>query len=425
MVKKATAVVFLLGACLFLVGHKQGGGEIISLPYETQGEKHWFVTPTGTGDCTSWDDACKFRDAVLKCADDRHDVLWLGEGEHDTDNGVDGNGTLIDKSGVGIVGLGNGWAGNARFVNSHASAAIVLRVGAVRGLTLHNMNFDNTGKTDENVIYLKISGATAGAITECRFRQESGAGGGTGILFDGNSDEFLLGNLDFSGIVDVGIKTNGMKNLLADRVHIVKGGTGIEFAGGANDEHLDFFDFKSHSLTTAVIIGASVDLVTFCEPCFIHNTTDIVDNGVFDGLHIFNAKYSHHEVKMYPAPTPGGPTSLGVACSSGDGIDTWGAACNLIPASTIGVPFTVTHLYAITATPTNTFRVKLYYGESTADTAVGEYQFIVGANIGIIQIPIFQPYVKDGSIPSNAGLWAKVLSDTDGVDSVTLSVGYF
>lgn len=400
-----------------LAGSTDGDKLIFNLPYENLGQKHWFATPDGTGDCTSWNHACTFRTAVSKCKSTVHDIIYLGEGTHDTNNASDANGTTISVNGVTINGMGSPGAANATLANSYATAATVLKVTG-DGFNLHTVNFDNTGQTDEDVVFLHINSSYGGSISNARFAQGASASTGTGILFDGGSEAYCLADLVFQNIKSYGIQTNGMTYICGRRLHFVKGGTGISIEGASDGEFL-FTDTEIEQLTTGVsITGASVTSINFTNVIFTHNTTNISDSGAWDETHFQNARAAHKKILTYPA-------GAGVSVDTGDGAWTWTAnPTTIVAASTITNPFYITAVNVQTADASQTFKIELFYGESTADTSIGVYEFTVGAAAAGLWVWIMLHQVAKTAIPANSIIGAKLMSSTAGVDSATITISY-
>jgi hypothetical protein len=394
-------------------------GLLMSLPYETEGQKHWFATPSGTGDCSSWNAACTFRTAVGKCTSTVFDVIHLGAGNHDTDNGVDGDGTTISVDGVRIIGLGTSRAANAKLVNGDAAAAIVLKVTG-DNFNIQRVDFDNSAEADENVIYLNINAATRGLIRDCNFTQDSAAppAGGTGILFDGASTEYYVEDCLFNYVVDDSIRTNSMTQLFTHNLFIAHGGTGVHCDGGANDEHLYFFDTHIREQTLGIDIAASTDDVSFTGIQLIANTTNVTDLGTWGGIEFINAIAGTQPVKVLP-------TGAGTVVATGDGAWTWtAAATTLVAADTISGPFYITNLNIQAADASQTYKVEILYGDATANTSLGIYEFYVGAALGGSFVGSFTPDIVNTLIPANSIIGLKTMSSTAGVDNATFTISY-
>jgi len=340
-----------------------------------------------------------------------HDTIYLGEGSHDTDNGADANGTTISANGVTIVGMGSPWAANAKLINSYATAATVLKVTG-DGFNIRTVDFDNSGQTDENVTFLHISGSDQGNVSDCRFRQSATATSGTGILLDGNAKDYHLGELIFQDIETVAIKTDGASCLHAEHIHMLKGGIGVSIAG-ASDNEMCFRSIDIQKLTTAIsTTGASVDDIVFADCLLIHNGTNIVSGGVYDGVHFQNIKASHTTVEIYP-------TGTGTTVSTGDGIWVWTAApVTLIPASTITKPFTLFNINVQETSDAQTYKLEVLYGESVANNSLGKWEFTVGKD------ETMNVNIDGVLVPANSIIGVKAMSSTAGVDTVNITLSY-
>lgn len=413
----AVLVGLLLVLSLLTASTTDGDKLVTALPYETIGQKHWFATPSGTGDCTTWNHACTFRTAVAKCTSAVHDVIHLGEGVHDADNGGDANGTTIAVNGVTIEGMGSPGAANATLVNGYATAATVLKVTG-DGFNLRTVNFDNTGQTDEDVIFLHINGSTGGSISNCHFMQAATASTGTGIQFDGSSTHYSLADLRFHDIEDYGIRTSGMTHLAARRLHFVKGGVGVSIAGASDGDFL-FTDTEIEQMATGVsVTGASVTGINFTQVNFTHNTANISDGGAYDETHFQEANAAHSKIVTYPA-------NAGISVDTGDGAWTWTASpTTIIAADAISNPFYIVGINVPVYDATQTFKVELLYGESVANTSLGIYEFTVGVAAQGIKLWVYHPDIANVAIPANAIVGAKLMSSTAGVDAVEITLSY-
>jgi hypothetical protein len=410
--------VFLVASLLFLLGLTTDGDKgVLVHPYEPIGEKHFFVTVTGTGDCSSWNHACTFRTAVGKTSNTFQDIIHLGEGAHDTNNGSDGTGTTITAVGVSIIGQGTPWACNAALINSHASASMVLKVTG-NGFNIEKIHFLNTGQADENVIFLNINGSVDGSIKDCRFDQADTATSGTGILFDNSSANYHMETLTFYNVEDYAIQTNGMTGIHAEHIHIDRGGVGIDF-NGASDGEMCFDRIYIHRATTGIsVTGASVDNVFFDKVIFTHNTTNISENGTYDGIHWQNVEAAHKKILVYPA-------NAGTVITTGDGAWTWTASpTTIIPSSTISNPFYITAINVQAFDSTQTYKIELLYGESTADTSLGIHEFTVGLNTPASVLWIQHTQLVKVAIPKDSVVGAKLMSSTDGTDNITVTLSY-
>jgi len=389
--------VLILG--LLTASTTDGDKLIIALPYETEGEKHWFATPTGTGDCSTWNHACTFRDAVAKCTSTVQDVIYVGAGSHDLDNGTDANGTTISVDYVHVQGMSDSCSGGPHLVNGDAAAVYVLR-STGDGFTIQNVFFDNTGETDEDVVFLNLRGSNS-LVEKLTFRQGGTAGAGTGILLDNAQDNARLRCLQFEGIIDKAIQINGYDYVTARKIQIDNCGVGVSIEG-ASDSYIDFDEFTVMNSTTGVsITGATVTNNIFKNGYFTHNTTNIADVTAYDDNHWQNIKIGHQDSSTYPA-------NAGVAVDSGDGAWTWtAAAVQVVPADTINNPFYITQINLQDYDASQVFKIELFWGEAAADNSLGVYEFVVGAAVQAQLIPVHLDTINT-AIPATSYIGAKV-----------------
>jgi hypothetical protein len=405
---------------LFAAGcesYSEGSGLVISLPYETTGQRHWFAKPTasGTADCTSWNDACTFLAAVDKTASGTADVIHVGVGTHDLDNPADATGTTITTDNVTVQGINRLWSGGPRFVNSDAAATHVL-TSTGDSFVIRNVYFDNTGETDEDVIFLNLQGTHA-LVEKTTFLQEGTAGAGTGILLDNSAKNVHLHKLSFEGVVDEGIKTNGASFIHAESIQIDNCGIGMSIAG-ASDSYVDVKNATFKNSTTGVsITGATVTNNIFKECYFAHNTANIADITAYDDTHWQDIHTDHQSIAVLPA-------DAGQVVTTGNGAWTWTvAATAIIAADTINNPFFITQVNVQDYDASQTFKIELLYGEAAADTSLGVYEFTVGAAVQSFFVPINMDVVNT-AIPATSGVWAKTESSTAGTDDMTITISH-
>ena len=173
--KSCVAMMLLFVVSLLIAATTVDGRSIIRMEYDTTGERHWFATSTGNGDCTSWNNACTFRTAVGKCTSAVFDVIHVGAGDHDLDNGSDATGTTISVDHVSVRGQEMLSVGHARLINSAASVTNVL-IGTGDGLDLQYVEFDQSSETDTDATLLNIQGDNC-SISNSNFLQSAGASG--------------------------------------------------------------------------------------------------------------------------------------------------------------------------------------------------------------------------------------------------------
>ena len=377
--------------------------------YETQGEKHWFVTANGTGSCLSWRTPCAFRTAVSKCTDDYQDVVWLSPEDHDTDNGSDANGTTITAKNVRIVGISNAHSFSARLHNTAASVIYVVQVTGHR-VTFENIRFTQDDDIDVDAILLHTSGNRTNVIT-CQFKSALGASADIGILVDGTSRYHYFNHVHIEGFHTAGFRTDDVSLIEGDEIFMHDNAVAFDLTH-ADDDTMDFCHVEFIDNTSGLVLAAGVDEILFNDVIFVHNTTNITDGGTYDGLHIIDAKTAHGYNLTYPA-------NAGVAVAGGGGAWVQGNLVQIIPASTIITPFRITGFNVQSATANNIYKLELFWGEATGDNSLGIYEFIdvVGQSTPppVTISPLF--------IPSNSYIGAKLASSSGG-DTATITINY-
>lgn len=388
------------------------GKLLIQNEYDPMGERNWFVTVSGTGDCTSWDRACTLRDVLSKLNDDVSDVIYLGAGEHNTDNGSDATGTTISNDYVKIKGV-SGFT-HTKLYNGAASADYVLRVTG-DNFVIEDITFSNGGQADQEVVYLNLrEGPTE--INRCIFLQVAGASG-TGILLDNSSLSHLIRECRFNGIVSYAIQINGSSGINMERLWICDSGNGINVAG-ENDSIVTLIDSFIGGNTTGInISGTNVTLTSWKGISFCANTTNVTDNGAYGESHFEEIYATYKRTVIYPE-------NAGTSVSTGDGLWTWTAApTTLIPVDTVTSPFIITDLNVQSYDVSQTYKIEIFYGEATADISLGIFEFTVGSSIAGARNTINLNF-KEGVIPANSIVGAKLKSSTAGVDSIVITLSY-
>jgi len=377
--------------------------------YETQGEKHWFVTADGTGNCLSWRTSCTFRTAVSKCTDDYQDVIWLSPEDHDTDNGSDATGTTIAAKNVRIVGISNEHSFNARLYNT---AAVVTHVVQVTGhrVSFENIRFNQMNQADLDVILLHISAPRTNIIL-CQFRGVPGSSTDVGILIDNTSRYHYMSQIHFEDFQDAAIRTNDVNSSEFDELHFHDCNTAIDMTH-ADDDSLEFTNVDFIGSANALVLAAGVDNIRFVDTLFVHNTTNVTDGGTWGGLHFIGVRMGHNRSQTYPA-------NAGVAVAGGGGAWAQGALVQIVPAATIATPFSITGFNIQSATANNIYKVEFFWGQATGDNSLGIYEFV---DVGGKSTP---PPVDMGhlKIPSNSYVGAKLASSTGG-DAATITINY-
>ena len=388
------------------------GKTLIRMEYDTDGEQHWFVTPSGNGDCTSWDNACTVRTAVGKCKGTIQDIIWLSPGNHECDNGSDATGTTISADYVQINGSGDLHSFSSRLVNNDAAATHILKSTGDR-FGVDNVEFSNVDLTDEDVIHLHLSGNYAN-LRFCEFTQDGIASAGVGILIDDTVVGHRLFHLHFSGIIDAGLQTNAASDIDAEELEFDNCGKGVDFNGGAADNDIHFADIVFHECTIGIDTAVSVDDVLFDKVRFMHNTTNIVDLGAYDGLHIIAPTLVHPGIETYPV-------AAGVSISGHASAWTLGTLTEIIPADAITTPFVITDINVQSYVATNTYKIELLWGAATGDESMGIYEFTVGTTNAGRVTPI-NIEISRGAIGTDSYVGGRLMSSSGGADAVVITL---
>jgi hypothetical protein len=94
-----------------------------------------------------------------------------------------------------------------------------------------------------------------------------------------------------------------------------------------------------------------------------------------------------------------------------------GTIIEVVPASTIAAPFTISSINLDTISAAGIFELVLYQGAS--DVEIGRCRFTQSPLLGLTSIPI-----KTSLVPANARIRAKVATETGAAETVTITVSY-
>ncbi len=392
-------------------------GKIVSEPVEPdayRGQKRYYVTPAGTGDCSSWTSPCTFRTALTKLSTTLMDVIYVGAGAHDLNNGSDGTGTSVSDNYLQIIGMGNHMGIGSKLVNSHASASKILTLSG-NSIVVENILFNNSAQADKNVIFLTLSGVDQAVIDKNYFVNAPGDGGGTGLKIESSCLNLTVSMNWFTNCIDYGIHINGLYGAEFKDNKFFKGGTGIYMQGTSDSgilfEHLDLMGF-----TTAINIAAlSAVSNRFKDTYFCKNTTNITDVSAYDTIRWINVDGGNVVNATYPATD-------GVALDTGDGVWVWSAMQDIIPEDTITTPFKIVGINVQDWSAAQIYKINLFVGDTTPTESLGIFEIRLGdpadKKAHVININL------EKALPSNATVGAKVMSSTAGVDSVTVTLNY-
>lgn len=397
-------------------GLGSAGNVTYQYPYEVLGEHNYFVTPSGTGNCLSWETACTFVTAMDKCVDDEKDNIFLSPGTHDTDDGV--GGYIIGVSDVRIIGSGESQFGGSILANANAGATHILQTDSNGdNVAIENLRFTNDGQTDENVIHLYLNGSTGGRIDHVAFTQTSGAGG-TGVLFENSASDYHFHHVEFQGLVDACYKTNGATEIEMNDACFCRCGTKGVHIAGASDANLSFFDVVVRYTTTLGIDNdaATGSNILFHHVDFLGNADNVDDDGDYGVTRYVSVHTDTPVVTTYPVTT-------GTALSTGDGAWTWTVApTQVIPPGTFAQPFRVTGFNVQTITDgSQQYSYRLYYGEAAADNLFYQGKFYAEAAGSPFTQGVFTS-METVALPAGSGIWVATASSTAGVDVFAASI---
>lgn len=409
-------IAVILGG-YFSDAHAQvdNGRLVVKMPYETEGERHFFVTPTGGGSCSSWMSPCTFRQAVSKLSSNSFDVIHLSPGAHNTDNGSDANGTTISTNYTQIEGIGM-HPSKVTLYNGAATADYILIVTG-NNVSMRNILFTNAGRTDTDVTHLNVRGNNF--VAEDLDAYQVAGATGTGILLDNGTYNNNFLNVTVVGMKSYGIRTNSCQNTRFDRMFITWCATGVSLAGGINDANMEFDDVElKHNSTIGMAVSANVTGITMVDPLFSYNDglTNVTDLGAWNGLQVIDPRLIQASEATYPA-------NAGVAVASGDGAWVWSVnPVTIIPASTIHSPIIITGINTQADEASKTYKVQVLYGQVTADTAWGTIEFTTG--VGASKMQVNSHTTIPTTIPSNSVVGVKIEASVAGISNLTLTLSY-
>jgi hypothetical protein len=403
---------------VFLLGASTQNGQLIDNPvkYPGHNQKNYFCTPTGTGDCLSWDTACTFRSAVAKLSSSYTTSIYLSGGIHDANNGSDATGTTISTNYVHIMGAQPPSASPAtRLVNSRvAGATHVLRITGST-VMISDIAFGNFDQTDKNVIMLNIRSSGV-EIGNCDFTSVTGDGGGTGILVENSSLGTFLHDNNFFGVIDSGIEFGAATDSILSKNNFYAGGKGI-YMSSANADRITVQDSQFLGLTTGIDYATAATKSYYFIRCYFGNCTANVAAVVAYGPTWFESiTESGQHGATYPAGT-------GVTVAKDAAAWTWGDKVEIIPAATLTKPFKLTNIHFQGWNAGQTFKIELFYGSAApAGISLGYHEVLLGdpATNGKVDANI----AMDIYIPAYATVSARINSSTAGADNVVVTLGY-
>ena len=388
------------------------------------GQESYFAATAavGVGDCSSWTHACTFRTAVAKCSGTKLCMVYVGAGLHDLNNGSDANGTTIDKNYVQIQGVGASDAIGQPSVLMNSRLVVAGGVDYILRVTGNQFSavgivFDNTAQNDKNITMLNMRGSYS-TIKDCLFRQNIGDGGGTGILADNAAVSMTVAHSRFRRVIDYGINVNDFTRVyLEDGTRFLTCGIGLYLshanAGTIVTDHTEFYD----NTTAMNLTAGQANKQYYVHTTFANNATNITDFSAYGGA-VFFADVIEAGIhrNTYPA-------GAGVDVAKDAAAWAFGLYVDIIPAGTIKKPFRLETINLQNWSAAQTFKIELFYGSVTpGTTSLGVYEVVCGdpATKSKTNINLF----INTMIPAYATLGAKLMSSTDGVDSITVTLGY-
>jgi hypothetical protein len=406
--------VFIICISSILMAHSQNGKEIIDNPYDTDGQKNWFATTDGTGDCSSWENPCTFRTALTNCTSTIQDVIYLGAGTHDTDNGSDGNGTDINVNYVRIIGSGLEHNFSSRFANTDAAAAKVLILSGDY-ISLERIELTQTGQADEDVTYIEVTGDFS-TMEFMNIRSSAGAAADIGIEYNNGSAFQYISHSHVDAFHTSAIKTNDSNHIEMIDMHFHESVLALHLSH-TDDSFIDVLDSMFHSNTLAIHIDSGVDETHFDNPFFIENTNNVDDDGDFDEVHYIDPRITHLVTATYPI-------GAGVTVTGHADPYTQDALANIVPASTITEPFIITGINIQSAAASNIYKLEIFWDSAAGTTnSIGVFEFTVGAAPGgNFVYPVLS--IARSALPANAYVGAKVASSTGGADAIVITISY-
>jgi hypothetical protein len=342
------------------------------------------------------------------------DVIHVGAGSHDLNNLSDATGTTVADNHLMIRGMNGIDVHSSHVYNSHATASKVLTVTGDH-VAVYGMYFSNIGQTDPSVTLLNVQGDYT-SVLHSLFVQAPPAASGTGILFDNGSSKNLVSDVIITGIVDYGIQTNDTLQLKMINTDITNSGTGF-YVAGASDRSIQVSDCNIDDNTLGVKLDNTTgEHTVFKDVSLVHNTTPIDDDCAYGESEWVNTFVGGVHDQVYP-------TTDGVSCDTGDGTWTWTAnPTTIIPAATLTEPFILTGINIQSHNAAQIYKVELFAGAVTATNSLGIYEFLLGDTGDKKAAPF---YIQSAiAVPANSIVGAKVMSSTDGVDNVTLTLSY-
>ena len=417
--KIITVLFLLLSATLLIAGGTTVNGPATVNPTNPNyAQVNYYATPTGTGSCSSWDDSCTLRNAILRCPGTKYCEIYVGAGLHNMDNVGDATGTTVAANYVHIHGMQeDGELGQAsQLINANAGATYILRVTGDQ-FTIDKIVFDNTAQADKNVTMLNIRGNYS-TVANCLFRQNVGDGGGTGILLDNTKASATINRNRFRRIVDRGVDINDFSRVYANDNKFISCGIGMMASHANSDQGYFNGNFYMGNTTAWNIAAAPAKTWYSVGAHYANNTTNFQDVAAYTtNLWMADVRESGIHRSVYPL------AAAGVAVAKNANAYVWGAYVEVIPAGTFAKPIKIENIVYETWSAAQTFKIELFYGSANPATiSLGVYEITAGDPAANAHLHTATPI--DVYIPAFATVGAKLMSSTAAIDSVTVALGY-
>ena len=330
MKTKSVVVSFLLFPVFLLIAIGWNNASAKPTHSETQAEGILYVTPTGTGGCSSWEDACSLHTALINAQ--AGEQIWVAAGTYKPDNS-DRSATFQLKSGVDVYGGFFGdeaalderdWVNNLTTLSGEIGDQDEVSDNSHQVVTGNSvtMRLDGFTITRGNSVgddYGAAGGmyTTSSTITLKNMIFYDNTGYTSGGLFSYFGSP-TLNNVSFSGNVTVAQDGAGQgggftcKNCLPELTNVTFSDNYAQFGGGAYIS-LPYGDEFSFSLTKVNFTSNSageggglyfIGNAVMSQVSFSQNYAEygggMVSGGPFDGLfEVTNATFSNNDARMH------------------------------------------------------------------------------------------------------------------------------
>jgi hypothetical protein len=372
----------------------------------------YFCTPTGTGNGLSWDTACTFKEALSKLNSSYTTTVYLSGGLHDV--GTSPIGATISTNYCRIFGMNNDFGSPiTRMVNSHATATHVLNLSGSYN-SINNISFFNSDQLSKNVIYVNITGSF-NDVQRCTFLNYPGDVGGTGILIDGGCRSTYIIDNQFFEIIGTGIEVAKASEIVTARNRYYGGGKGTLISDPLADK-ITIEDVNFQGLNVgidyAAFKGTNLQLI---RSNFSKCTNNVISSITYTDTWFTSIITSTRKANVYPE-------NAVVLVEKNANAWVWGSKVEIIPKNTIHVPIRLTSINFQDWNAGQTYRIELFYGESSGDNSIGVYDITLGDPSHEKSVNL--PLPINIYIPANSYIGVRIKSSTSGKDSITICLAY-